>query len=202
MSGFKTFVDEVPLFASEINGYLMGQTVMRFPTTALLLSALTGNAEVGQLAWADNTAVLYQWDGTNWLPLASPEKSFTPTWSGPTALTIGNGTLTCRWRYTGGKVFAHYELVRGSTTNVGTSSYTFTLPIAAASANHAIGQGVYRDASPFTEYPVVVIPTTSTTVALLLTASNTRASNAAPVTPATSDSYLFDVMYEPGGGIL
>lgn len=204
MSGFKDFNDGVELTAAEVDGYLMRQAIPRFATTTALTGTLAaGIREKGMLAWADSTDTLYMFDGTaTWWPVESLWKSFATVWSGPTTLAIGNGTLTCRWRYSGGMVVAHYELVRGSTTNAGSAQYSFTIPVAAASGNGPLGVGIIRDASPFAEYSVVLIPISNTAIALLLTTpANTRASNASPVAVGTSDSYYFTVEYEPQDGI-
>jgi hypothetical protein len=204
VSGFKDFNDGVELTAAEVDGYLMRQAVPRFPsTTALLGSLVSGIREKGMLGWVDSTETLYMFDGVStWMPMDSLWKSFTTVWSGPTPLAIGNGTLTCRWRYSGGTVIAHYELTRGSTSNAGSSTYSFSLPVQAAASNGAIGSGLIRDASPFGEYGVVVLPISSTAVVLLLTTTATsRASNTAPVTVATGDAYYFTVQYEPADGI-
>jgi len=106
VAGFKDFVDGVPLFASELDGYLMRQTVMRFATTTALINALpAGIREVGMLAWADSTGILYMWDGTNWIPWFSPEKTFSPIFTaGGSNITVGNSIVNSWWRYSGGLV--------------------------------------------------------------------------------------------------
>ena len=100
-----------------------------------------------------------------------------------------------RWRYAGGLVIAKVELVRGSTTNVGSTSYAWSLPVAANDATPC-GAGLYRDATGL-EYPLIMAGTTSTTVVGLVCSGNARVSNVYPVTPATSDTYDFTVSYEP-----
>jgi hypothetical protein len=202
MAGFIDFTDGNELDASQLDT-IMTQTVMRFATTADLTTQLgSGVRTFGMLAWADSTNTLYMYEGSGvWKPMDSQWTSYTPTWSGPTGLSIGNGTLTGRWRYSGGKVFVHIELTRGSTTNVGTSSYSWTLPVQAKTSIGALGSALFRDASPFTEYGGIVIPISGTAVAVINSSSTTRWSNAAPVTPATDDVYSLNFMYEPLNGI-
>jgi hypothetical protein len=203
LSGYKDFADGNYFTAAEVDGYLMQQTVMRFATTADLLSQLGSGVRVaGMLAYATDTATLYMYEGSGvWKPMTSQWASYTPTWNGPTALNIGNGSITGRWRYAGGMVFVHIELTRGSTTNVGTSSYSWTLPVTAKTNLAAIGYAFARDASPFAEYGGIVIPTSSTGVAVVNTATNTRWSNTVPFTPATDDTYTLNIEYEPLNGI-
>lgn len=199
MAGFKDFADLAVFTAGEVDGYLMRQTAMRFATTADLLSNLvSGIREVGMIAYAGDTATYYMYEGAGvWRPFDSQWQSYTPAWTGPSSLSIGNGTLTGRWRYSGGQVFAHIELVRGSTTNAGSASYAFGLPVAAATSMGANGSGIYQDVSVPTTYTIIAYGLTTTAVAIIVPGS-TRYSNTVPVAPATGDSYSFTVSYEPG----
>lgn len=55
--------------------------------------------------------------------------AFTPTWgSSGTAPALGNGDLRGTYQRNGTMVFATYQLTIGSTTTLGSGSYTFTLP--------------------------------------------------------------------------
>lgn len=200
MAGYKDFSDGNVLTADEVDGYLMRQSVMRFTTTAALVAALGAGVRTGgMLAWADSTATLYQYSGSGglWLPEMSLWKtSFVPTLSAPTALVIGNGSLTCRWRYSGGRVIANYDFVRGSTTNAGSATYFFNTPVTAVSATAAKGYGLIRRAAP-AEHFVSPIPVSTTAFALLVASTGTRASNAIPAAVATNDAYSFTVEFEP-----
>lgn len=209
MAGYKDFADGTTLPGDDLDGYLMRQSVMRFPTVLAALAALGAGVRAdGMMFWADDTDTLYWWEaGTaSWKPIESYWKAFATTWTGPSALAIGNGTLTCRWRYSGGMVVAHYELLRGSTTNAGSAAYAFTLPVEAQSVagvtNWPLGVGLFRDSSPFAEYPLVVIPVSTTAIAVMVTTpANSRCSNTVPVAVATGDNYQFTVTYEPQFGV-
>lgn len=201
MAGFKTFVDLVALPAAELNEYLMKQTIMRFTSdTALVTNLGAGIRTGGMYAWSDASQVLYSYEGSGvWKPQESLWKTQTPTLSAPTPLVIGNGSLTCRWRYSGGFVIAEYGFVRGSTTNAGSATYFFNLPVEAYSVNGAKGFGMIRRVAP-AEHPITVIPVSSTSICLL-TVAGTRASHAVPAAVATGDVYSFTVIYEPLNGI-
>jgi hypothetical protein len=131
-------------------------------------------------------------------PLQNDWTAFTPTWKSPGGtMDIGSGTKTGRWKYAHGLVVAHYEITRAADTNLGTGAYSYVLPVEARSFLAITGHGIYRDASPFTEYGLSVLGTSSTECAVLINSTNGRASNTHPVTPATSDVYTFTAEYEP-----
>ena len=55
--------------------------------------------------------------------------AYTPTWtSSGTAVSLGNGVLTGRYRRTGKMVEVLITLLMGSTTTYGTGDYSFQLP--------------------------------------------------------------------------
>lgn len=204
MAGFKTFVDDVPLFASELNDYLMKQTVMRFATTTALINALpVGVREVGMLAWADNTGVLYQFDGTNWLPLESPLKSFSPVFTaGGAAITFGNSIQNSWWRYSGGMVQWNWRMVVGSTANLGVGNYAWSLPISTRAEldQHYMGQMTYFDVAPGTTYHRALATVGTTTSIAAVDSNGTRMSAASPVAWANNDQFGFSVRYPPSTG--
>lgn len=75
-------------------------------------------------ALAENTDLaLESIEPKAWVP-------FTPTWqqAGGATLAIGNGTLTGRYQSDGKTCRIRVELVRGSTTNVGSANYQWVLP--------------------------------------------------------------------------
>lgn len=202
MAGFKTFVDGVALTAAELNDYLMRQSIPRFTTDSALVTNLgAGIRTGGMLAWSDASQTLFWYEGSGvWKPLESLWKTQTPTLSAPTPLVIGNGSLTCRWRYSGGRVVAEYGFVRGSTTNAGAGTYFFNLPVEAYSVNGPKGFGMLRRSAP-AEHALTPIPISSTSIALLVASTGTRVSNTVPAAVATGDTYTFSVNYEPLYGI-
>jgi hypothetical protein len=204
MAGFKDFVDGLPLYESEIDGYLMRQTVMRFATTTQLVNALTaGIREVGMLAWADNTGVLYMWDGSNWIPWASPEKTFSPVFTaGGSNVTIGNGIVNSWWRYTGGMVKWNFRFVAGSTSNLQSGAYALSLPIASKAEMdwHYLGHMTYKDNDTQVMYHRGCATLGTTTSIGIVDSNGTRLSTTSPVAWGNSDQFGVSLLYPPTTG--
>lgn len=204
MAGFKTFVDGVPLFASELNGFLMGQSVMRFATTTALVNALpSGIRETGMLAWADNTGVLYLFDGTNWLPWQSPEKSFSPIFtSGGTNITIGDGIVNSWWKYSGGLVQWNFRFVHGTTSNVQSGNMSISMPVATRAEHdwHILGQVSIKDQSAGTQYHRAAVTMGTTTSIAFVDSNSTRVAPGTPITFANNDQLNISARYLPSTG--
>jgi hypothetical protein len=204
MAGFKDFADGNVLFGDEIDGYLMRQTVMRFATTTALVNALTaGIREVGMLAWADSTGVLYMWDGTNWIPWASPEKTFSPIFTaGGTNVTVGNSIVNSWWRYTGGMVRWNFRFVIGSTANMQSGAYSLSLPIAAKAEMdwHYLGHMSYKDNDVAAQYHRAVVTMGTTTSIAIVDSNSTRLSTTSPVAWGNSDQFGMSLLYPPSTG--
>lgn len=204
MAGFKDFVDGLPLFESEIDSYLMRQTVMRFGTTTQLVNALpAGIREVGMCAWADSTGVLYMWDGSNWIPWASPEKTATLAFTaGGNQVTVSNAIVNTWWRYSGGMVKFNWRFVIGSTTNMQSGAYALALPIATRTEldHHYLGQVSYYDQSADATYHRAACTLGTTTSVGFVDSNTTRLSTTAPVTPANNDQFGLSVLYPPSTG--
>lgn len=86
-SGFKTFSAATKLTASDVNNYLMEQSVMYFATTAARDSAITA-PEDGMVVYVgsnDSSEGLYTYNGTAW------RKG--PGWNAPWGV-VGQGTTT------------------------------------------------------------------------------------------------------------
>ncbi|MGC4940942.1 hypothetical protein [Kribbella sp. DT2] len=202
MAGFKDFANLTTLDADDIDGYLMGQTIMRFSSdTALVTNLGAGVRTGGMYAWSDASSTLYSYEGSGiWKPQESFWKTQNATLSAPTVIPIGNGSLTCRWRYSGGKVVAEYGFVRGSTTGAGSAGYFINLPVEAYSLNGPKGYGILRR-SGGAEHGLLVVPVSSTSIALMTTNNNARVAFNAPAAVATGDTYTWQVIYEPLNGI-
>lgn len=97
--------------------------------------------------------------------------TYTPVWSqdGGAVLNIGNGTINGYWVRSGKMVTAVVYVVRGSTTNIGSAHYLFSLPFPADPWIGLMGIGsVYTGSYD----PVAVMPVTSSVVRLVSTANN------------------------------
>jgi hypothetical protein len=140
-----------------------------------------------------------RYDGSAWKCIQATQwLTYTPTWriTGGTALSMGNGTLSGFYRHIGETVDVRIELLRGSTTNVGTTTYTWDLPVAAATFAQAVGVAtIYQASGPVTGY-YIMMPN-STTLALNSTAGNSRVSNST-FTWADGDRILIAGSYRAG----
>lgn len=110
--GFKDFGAEVAASA-DVDNYLMRQAVMKFASEAARNTALSGNLEQGMYAVTLDTDSLWYYDGSAWVPKDTPWADYTPTW---TNVTVGNGTLVAKYRYTNGDIRQRGYLTFGSTT--------------------------------------------------------------------------------------
>lgn len=104
--------------------------------------------------------------------------SYTPTWASDSGTpSIGNGSITGRYKQLGKTVFFNLNLTYGSSTTGGTGAWTFGLPVAAHDPNYqfpvsilnsglawygAIGNGNYKGST--NNFSVIHQNDTSTTV--------------------------------------
>lgn len=199
VTGFKQFVDGVPLFASELNGYLRDQTVMRFANTTNLRTSLNGNAGIGQLAWADSTATLYMWNGSNWRACMSDQKPWSPTWTGSvTNPQKGTSQESAQWRVVGvGLVEASWKFFYNGTFVIGSGNYAWTLPVACDNDTMVpLGQGGFSDSSGGPAYFMRTATNLGSAGSfVLISESGVRSGAAAPVAPAAGDLYQVDLLY-------
>lgn len=205
MAGFNDFADGNVLFAAQVDGYLMRQTAMRFGTTTQLVNALTaGIREVGMIAWADSTGIYYLWDGTNWIPWQSPEKTFSPIFTaGGSNITVGNSIVNSWWRYSGGMVQWNFRFVIGSTANLGVGNYALSLPVSTRTEHdhHYIGHMTYYDQSVGTHYHRACATVGTTTSFAMVDSNGTLLSAASPVAWANNDQFGMSIRYLPSTGV-
>ena len=71
-AGFKTFNTGDVLTASDVNTYLMQQTVMVFDDAAARTTALTGVVAEGMLSYLKDTNAVEVYDGTSWVASDDP----------------------------------------------------------------------------------------------------------------------------------
>jgi hypothetical protein len=65
---YKVFSNGSVLNASDLNDYLMNQSVIVFSSAATRSSAITSPLE-GMVTYLQDTNALNYYDGTNWLPI-------------------------------------------------------------------------------------------------------------------------------------
>lgn len=127
--------------------------------------------------------------------------SLSPSWSSyavawsqsdGTNLSIGNGTLEGRWMQVGRLVHASVSMGRGSTTNLGSAAWMWSMPVNAK--NWAMVAGVGWLARGGSEYPLTVRPVGPGRVVALIPSG--RISNNNPGGWASGDSLFFTMTYE------
>lgn len=142
---------------------------------------------------ADLTSLANQVDTTLRAQIPLAWSAFATTWSGPTTLSIGNGTLESRWNKVGRLVTATYYLLRGSTTNLGSGNYTFSLPTNAIRYQSVSGAGTIGRSGAF--WPVAVAGVATGSIGLAHTDTRARVSNSS-MAWADGDEIAFTVVYE------
>lgn len=100
------------------------------------------------------------------------------TWTSTlTNITLGNGTITTKYKQIGKTVFGRFELAWGSTTSNGTTPQ-FTLPVTAASyaaaGKHQIGNIWFEDTGAGNAVGIISLASTTTATILRLDASGTN----------------------------
>lgn len=199
MAGFKDFADGNFFTAAEVDGYLMQQTVMRFTTASLLVSQLSAVKTPGMLAWAADTGITYQYNGTVWLPQSSDWQTYSAAFTaGGVNVTVGNSTVISRWRYAGGDIEAYYKFVVGSTANMQSGNYAWGLPVSVHTDEVSfttIGQLLYTDVSASAFYPRAVIVVGNANSCAASAEANVRLSTTSPIAVAAGDYFTMRLRY-------
>jgi hypothetical protein len=123
-SGKKTFTAGDVLTASDVNNYLMDQTVMVFGGTAARSSAIPTPSE-GMFAVTTDNDELGYYNGSAWVPASrmGDWTTFTPSM---TNFNIGStGTVSAAYVLVGKTLFVRAQFVLGGTgISIGTASMT------------------------------------------------------------------------------
>lgn len=199
-AGYKSFAVGEKLTASNVNTYLMEQSVMTFATTAARDAAITSPSE-GMFAYslADNSYYVYS--GSAWIPFEIAYKSWTPTINN---LTQGNGSGSYSYVQIGKTVIANFYFVLGSTSAI-TGDVNFSLPVNHSSTNRsaASGKATLIDASPTTRYSGMCYPVSTPSYCYVRVdktdgtyATQTALSSTVPITWTTSDAIVATIIYE------
>jgi hypothetical protein len=77
MSGFKTFSPGDVIRANDVQGFLMDQAVMVFPSDAVRATAIVVPTE-GMLSWNEADDAYQYYNGANWVDLIIPIEGGTP----------------------------------------------------------------------------------------------------------------------------
>lgn len=151
----KTFTAGTLATASDVNTYLMDQSVMTFATATARNTAIPSPTE-GMVTYQQSNDHMTIYSGTEWVPFDIAWQTYTPTISG---ITLGSGSTTsAAYAVIGKTVIVQFYFALGSTTTVN-GDVSFSLPINHASSNRSgqAGTCVITDASPATRYPGSVL---------------------------------------------
>jgi len=151
----KTFTAGTLATASDVNTYLMNQSVMTFASPAARNTAIPSPTE-GMLTYQESNDHLTVYNGTDWIPFDTTWTTYTPTLSN---VTLGSGyTLSATYAQIGKTVIVQFYFALGATSAI-TGDVSFSLPINQASSNRSasVGTCVVTDSSPATRYPGTVL---------------------------------------------
>jgi hypothetical protein len=199
-SGKKTFTAGDVLTASDVNNYLMDQTVMVFGGTAARASAIPTPSEGMFAVTTDNDQVDY-YNGSDWvsaLPVGAWQ-SWAPTLTGGWSNTTGGaGTWSAFYTQIGKTVIVYGQYTLGAAGNAG-ANLQLTLPVAGtrtgimftgratiAGSNYLLSGRTVTGSVMSLE--VINAAGTYTTLAQLNTT--------VPATWATGSSFTFNLTYE------
>jgi len=203
-AGYKTFTAGNILRASEVNTFLMQQSVMRFSTTSAADTALGANKAEGMVIYATSNEFLYAYNGAAWVPFGSAVGSgtgymgawtgYTPTLTG---ITLGSGTVAFTWIQQGKTIHVRGRFTFGSTSAV-TGAASISLPVTAVAANFVANLTARAGGVDYMMLPI----STTTTIGVNALGSagaytnRTTISNLIPGTWTTNDFITFSATYE------
>jgi hypothetical protein len=124
-AGYNTFTAGNILRATEVNTYLMQQSVMVFATAAARLAAIPAPTD-GMVSYLKDTKFYYTYNGTAWLQLPNMivPTTYTPTHN----ITLGSGgTLTASYQVIGKQMRVRIKVVLGASPTMPTNP-SFTIP--------------------------------------------------------------------------
>jgi hypothetical protein len=201
---YQEFVSGTPALASDINTYLMNQSVMVFTNSTARDAALTSPNE-GMVVYLTASDHFQVYNGSAWVTFDIAWNAWTPTF---TNLTQGAGATTSAYYARIGKtVVAQVYVTMGTTPTVG-GQFSISLPVDIASSlrTGTIGTCVMRDAGASVSYLGSVFATSSApsvarmqtigTAGATATLSSQTATN--PFTWATTSTsyFTFTIMYQ------
>jgi len=143
MPGYKDFVNAAVLGETDLDDYLMSQTVMRFASASARDTALSGILTEGLLAYLLDVNTITLYTGSAWVDVANigAWTAYTPNASGWSTLATEAGA----YQKIGRQVTARGAVVAGAST-LFTTQLILELPFAAAATQWMYG-GNLTDAS-------------------------------------------------------
>jgi hypothetical protein len=198
----KEFVAFTRLDASDVNTYLMDQSIMTFADSAARNAAITSPVD-GQTTYLEDLKTVEIYNGTSWvsaLPI-NTWTAFTPTWGG---LTVGNGVYNTSHYYLSGKLITVAVDFQFGSTSAVTGNLSITMPSELGRANNfntGLAQVLLVDASVTTYFGITTPSTTNPLTWAIRGASGSplalaSTSATAPFTWTTNDRIVFGATYE------
>lgn len=140
---FKEFAVGEKLTASDVNTYLMDQSIATFSSDGARNSAITAPVE-GQIAYITSTGAFTIYNGTAWqnMLFASAWIAYTPTL---TNITLGSGGTSAFYYQVVGKTINVRGKITLGTTGALTGAATFTLPVNSILADQFFGNATLQD---------------------------------------------------------
>lgn len=198
---YKTFTAGTLATASDVNTYLMNQSVMVFADATARNAALTSPTE-GMLTYQEGSDHLTVYNGSAWIPFDTTWTTYTPTLNN---VTLGSGyTLSAAYAQIGKTVVVQFYFALGATSAI-TGDVNFSLPINQASSNRSasVGTCVVTDSSPATRYPGTVLLSGTPGYAFIRVGNaagtyltQVAVSSTVPMTWATADSISTTIIYQ------
>jgi hypothetical protein len=198
-AGKKTFVQGNVLNASEVNTYLMDQTVMVFADATARDTALpSGTRAEGMVCYLKDVDTFYVYSGTAWVTFGTLG-AWTPyTTASLTNMTKGNGTTDFYYLQVGKTVYYRGRLTWGGSTSVA-GAISISLPVTAATAAPLTGTLTMRAGG--VDYLGYIAGTTTTLAVSAVGSAGTYAnrvtsSATVPGTWTSADNITFSITYE------
>lgn len=188
---YKSFSSFQKLTASEVNTYLMNQSIPVFSGASERDAAITSPTQgmVCYLTGSDSLRVYH--DGA-WQRLTDSWTDFTPTFNG--GFNVGTGSVIARYCVINNTLFGYVEATMGSGSGYG-SGLNFDAPVVSSVQNDdtEVGKGTFKDGAlrylAGAIYFSDGIITRAYSSSLYLTSS-------APFTPASGDVFSVQFQYE------
>ena len=168
-----------------------------FDAKADLLTATAADTPARLAVGANNTVLVADSTAATGLAWAGGWTSYTPTITGNSAFTLGNGVVSANYVKIGKTVVVNFNLTVGTTTVLPTVYTIVSVPFTAANVS-PVGSSIYEDVGGFnyfgnvsffgTGYFLPFVPT-ATAAADFVTATN-------PFTWGNGDVFKFTMTYE------
>lgn len=182
---YKTWADGDAFTAADANTYFMRQAIIACDDQTARDAILT--PQEGMTVWRKDLDAFQTYDGSAWFTNYLKWQSYTPTLSN---MTLGNGTLACKYVQIGKTVICSVKFTLGTTSAMGTGP-SLTLPVTGHSDTLVGGSGSAVDTGNFA-YPLALGASTTSLVPLILNSAGTYVVNAhitatAPFTWGSTD---------------